>query len=182
LRRGGVCDIRADGSSTGATRPACRWRRRWCRAASTEWAGSAKECNVLFSVEHVCDRRSHAAAHASLNIEQLFTFVGAVCDESPVRNDLDHQIARRRKGPATNAATAIAAPFFFLRREIPRNESATLAFFRSRPDCGWGFRRRRWSCRSVTGCGATAASAARRTKRDTHVLAAGCEFEIFLFV
>src|SRR5262249_17282231 len=104
--------------------------------------------------------------------------------------------ARRYRTAADSAATGCAPPFF-LRDGIPRNEHSPLAFRKSWSDrrqdfSGWCRRTRRWSCWSRRSVGAAtftrptpspspAASAARRSEHDAHVLAARSIVKVLVF-
>src|SRR5436190_19180661 len=111
------------------------WWRRRC-AATTDISSTAHQRDILFSIERVCDRRSHTAAKAGRDVQQFLAFIRAVCDEFSVRQHLKHKIACRRDSAAADAATSIAAPSLFLRDWIPCDKRSTLAFLRRGADCG----------------------------------------------
>jgi hypothetical protein len=71
---------------------------RWSSAAraASECSLTTHQRNVLLSIQHVRNRRSHPAALTRLDIEELFTFVGRVCDKSAIGNNLENQIPSSR--------------------------------------------------------------------------------------
>src|SRR5207237_8939010 len=104
------------------------------RSAEINCAGAAGQCDILLAIEHIGDRRSHAAERSGLNIENLFTLVRGVCDETPIRYDLKYEIPGGRYCPAANAGAAIAAPTFLLCDRVPGDKRTALAFNGSRSD------------------------------------------------
>lgn len=76
------------------------WNRRRCgrvpAASAGDGALAAHQCDVLFAVEHVGDRRAHAASLAGWQLEKFFAFVRAVGHQTAVIQDLKHEIPRGR--------------------------------------------------------------------------------------
>ena len=97
---------------------------------------AAHECNVLLSIEHERDRRSHSAALAGLDFKKFFAFIGGVGQQPSIVNNLQHEVARSRHGSAADAASAGRSPSFFLSHRIPCDEHSALAFRRSWSDSG----------------------------------------------
>jgi hypothetical protein len=81
------------------------------------------DSDVLLVIDHERDWRTHAARLIRRDIEKFFTGVGAIGDEVSIvgsgrHNALEDKISSRRESPAADAAAALHAPLFFLRRRI----------------------------------------------------------------
>src|SRR5437868_5989534 len=84
--------LRLSGSTGRRISRDCARRGRRCVGKWRQYHSlAAEECDVLFTVNHISDWRGHASAQPGLNVEQLFTFVGAVSRKVTVGQHLEHE-------------------------------------------------------------------------------------------
>ncbi len=144
-----------------------------CTTTSTTGAcdlrGSAGDDDILFTVEHERHRRS-CLRQARLQIEKLFTSVGAIRQETVVHAGKD-EISCGRQAAALIEAGGQSSPFLFLGDGIPRHQNIPAT---GRTDCRHTRRLRtapatssptrcascrRWTCRRCACRSATALTA-----------------------
>ena len=111
-------------------------------------ARASHECDVLLSVDHVCNRR-RCAGLVRLDLQKLFALVGAVRQQPAVTDYLENQVARRGDRTAAGGATARCPPHQLLIHRVPRFQNAALSGQRLRPDDG---RHDRWWTTSGEAC------------------------------
>src|SRR5262249_37163810 len=151
-------------------------RRRWdgsrCTAAiataSADLTLTSSDGYILLTIEHECDRRSHAARLSSCNIEQLFALVGVVRAQTSITQPFENEIAGSRYGSAADAASALGAPLLFLSDHIPREQvgAGILRSNHRQSRCRWRGRRR-WRCLSCANGGTDILYRSLRRRRPT---------------
>src|SRR5262249_13811267 len=92
---------------------------------------TAHERDALFSVNHKGNGRTHAAAQACLVLEQLFTFISGVGEQTAVIDDLEDEVACSGQRSASDASSTRSAPPFLLRDGVPREKHASASLHRS---------------------------------------------------
>src|SRR5262249_53481837 len=103
-----------------------------CSRASPALPGPAHEGDVLFAVEFVCDRRSHAALSGG-DFQKLFPVLPSVGDQAAVWNHLKDKIRCCSDRTAARSTSTPTSPAFCARDRIKcHKESATQCL--RRPD------------------------------------------------
>src|SRR5579872_1354960 len=88
-------------------------------ATASACALASRQRDILFAVEHVRHRRTHAPAKARLDLENLFALIGGVSHQPPIRDHLEDQVPARRDRSAAASATGWGPPAFLLIHRIP---------------------------------------------------------------
>src|ERR1700743_2689778 len=89
-------------------------RRRGAPNRRLERAGATRQSDTLPAVDFPRNRWSHTSAQAGLDLHQLLTGIGAICNQTPVGNHLENQVAGGWERPSPWACAALRLPPFLL--------------------------------------------------------------------
>src|SRR5262249_49913026 len=100
-----------------------RGRRRssCCTTAARNLALAACDGDVLLSVQHERDRRSHSARLPRRDIEKLISLIRTESPKMSIAQTLKNEISRCGHGSAADTASAHRTPLFFLSHHVPRD-------------------------------------------------------------